>query len=94
MTRRQIWSIVMLAASVVYDLIPADFIPDVPFIGWLDDVLLTSSAALNCLQQFSTESNPMLEKLLKWSKWTCLILAAVIVLLMVLFATAIVSLFQ
>ena len=52
MTRKQITSLLLLGASIIYDVIPADFIPDIPFVGWLDDMLVTSSAALNCLQQF------------------------------------------
>ena len=52
MTRKQITSLILLGASIIYDVIPTDFIPDIPFLGWLDDMLITSSAALNCLQQF------------------------------------------
>ena len=57
MTRKQITSLLLLGASIIYDVIPADFIPDIPFVGWLDDMLVTSSAALNCLQQFGVNAN-------------------------------------
>ena len=63
MTRKQITSLLLLGASIIYDVIPADFIPDIPFIGWLDDMLITSSAALNCLQQFGINANGKVERL-------------------------------
>ena len=48
MTRKQITSLLLLGASIIYDVIPADLISDIPLVGWLDDMLVTSSAALNC----------------------------------------------
>ena len=84
MTRKQITSLILLAASIIYDVIPADFIPDIPFIGWLDDMLITSSAAINCLQQFGINANGKVERLLKWLKWTCILLAVIIILIVIL----------
>ena len=91
MTRKQITSLILLAASIIYDVIPADVIPDIPFIGWLDDMLITSSAAINCLQQFGINANGKVERLLKWLKWTCILLAVIIVLIAILLAGTIVS---
>ncbi len=91
MTRKQITSLILLAASIIYDVIPADFIPDIPFIGWLDDMLITSSAAINCFQQFGINANGKVERLLKWLKWTCILLAVIIVLIAILLAGTIVS---
>ena len=91
MTRKQITSLILLAASIIYDVIPADFIPDIPFIGWLDDMLITSSAAINCLQQFEINANGKVERLLKWLKWTCILLAVIIVLIAILLAGTMVS---
>ena len=91
MTRKQITSLILLAASIIYDVIPADFVPDIPFIGWLDDMLITSSAAINCLQQFGINANGKVERLLKWLKWTCILLAVIIVLIAILLAGTIVS---
>ena len=81
----------MLEASILYDVIPADFIPDIPFVGWLDDMLITSSAAINCLQQFGINANGKVERLLRWLKWTCILLAVIIVLIAILLAGTIVS---
>ena len=84
MTRKQITSLILLGASIIYDVIPTDFIPDIPFLGWLDDMLITSSAALNCLQQFGINANGKVERLLKWLKWTCILLAVIIILIVIL----------
>lgn len=81
MTRKQILSLVILGASVVYDAVPADLIPDIPLIGWLDDFFITSSAILNCVDQFSNGSLTPLRKAVRWLKWLCVLLAVLVVLL-------------
>ena len=91
MTRKQITSLLLLGASIIYDVIPADFIPDIPFVGWLDDMLVTSSAALNCLQQFGVNANGKLDRLLKWLKWICILLAILVIIVVILLAGTIVD---
>ena len=91
MTRKQITSLLLLGASIIYDVIPADFIPDIPFVGWLDDMLVTSSAALNCLQQFGVNANGKVDRLLKWLKWICILLAILVIIVVILLAGAIVD---
>lgn len=92
MTKKQILSVVMLGAALIYDAMPADLIPDVPLIGWADDFLLTSSAAMNCLEQFSAEGSHMLRKVLRWLKWVCLLLVVLIFLLLAVLVKSMVSL--
>ncbi len=91
MTRKQITSLLLLGASIIYDVIPADFIPDIPFVGWLDDMLVTSSAALNCLQQFGVNANGKVDRLLKWLKWICMLLAILVIIVVILLAGTIVD---
>ena len=91
MTRKQITSLLLLGASIIYDVIPADFIPDIPFVGWLDDMLVTSSAALNCLQQFGVNANGKVDRLLKWLKWICILLALLVIIVVILLAGTIVD---
>ena len=91
MTRKQITSLLLLGASIIYDVIPADFIPDIPFVGWLDDMLVTSSAALNCLQQFGVNANGKVDRLLKWLKWICILLAILVSIVVILLAGTIVD---
>ena len=91
MTRKQITSLLLLGASIIYDVIPADFIPDIPFVGWLDDMLVTSSAALNCLQQFGVNANGKVDRLLRWLKWICILLAILVIIVVILLAGTIVD---
>ena len=92
MNKKQATSLLLLAVSVIYDLVPSDLIPDIPFIGWIDDTLVTSSALINCVQQFSDSENKTAQKLMKWLKWTCLLLAVLIVLVVLLLASTIMAL--
>ena len=81
----------MLGASIIYDVIPADLIPDIPLVGWLDDMLVTSSAALNCLQQFGINANGKVDKLLKWLKWICILLAVIVVIIFIALAGTVID---
>ena len=94
MNRKQITSIILLIGAIVYDFIPADLIPDIPVIGWIDDFFVTSSALFNCIQQFSDDGNEILTHVMKWLKWTCLLLGILIVLLSLLLAATIISIFS
>lgn len=80
MTRKQIVSLILLAASVAYDFIPVDFIPDIPFIGWIDDTLITSSALLNCVQQFCGVDDSFVQRVLKYTKWIVFVIAILLIL--------------
>ena len=91
MTRKQITSLLLLGASIIYDVIPADLIPDIPLVGWFDDMLVTSSAALNCLQQFGINANGKVDKLLKWLKWICILLAVIVVIIFIALAGTVID---
>ncbi|MBP5479092.1 MAG: DUF1232 domain-containing protein [Bacteroidaceae bacterium] len=94
MNRKQITSIILLIGAIVYDFIPADLIPDIPVIGWIDDFFVTSSALFNCIQQFSDDGNEILTRIMKWLKWTCLLLAVLIILVFLLLTATIISIFK
>ena len=81
----------MLGASIIYDVIPADLIPDIPLVGWLDDMLVTSSAALNCLQQFGINANGKVDRLLKLLKWICILLAVIVVIIFIALAGTVID---
>ncbi len=38
--RKFILSIVFLLAGIIYAIWPFDLIPDVPFVGWIDDIIV------------------------------------------------------
>ena len=94
MNRKQITSIILLICAIIYDIIPNDIVPDVPIIGWFDDFFVTSSALFNCIQQFVEDGNDVLVKVIKWLKWTCLLLTVLIILIFILVTATVIKLLQ
>ena len=72
-------AVVLMLAALVYDLIPVDLMPFLPF----DDLGLTAAAMLNLFQQFAEDQDSSLVRILKYAKWTFVALVAIAVLLFV-----------
>ena len=72
-------AVVLMLAALVYDLIPVDLMPFLPF----DDLGLTAAAMLNLFQQFAQDQDSSLVRILKYAKWTFVTLVAIAVLLFV-----------
>ena len=52
-TWNKILAVVILLLSIVYDIMPADFVPDIaPLIGWIDDIAITITAIANAYIQW------------------------------------------
>ncbi len=84
MTKDQIKSLILLGVSILYVILPTDIIPDIPVVGWIDDALVTSSAAVNCIQQFSDDGDAVKQKILDYLKWTLFSLLGLVILVLVL----------
>ena len=50
MTGKKVSSLVFMGLAALYDVSPVDIIPDIPVVGWIDDILITLTAFLNCIQ--------------------------------------------
>ncbi|MFZ5468119.1 MAG: YkvA family protein [Myxococcota bacterium] len=48
-----VWKKLVGAAALAYLVMPLDFIPDAPVIGWLDDLGVLSAAAWFMVRQFN-----------------------------------------
>lgn len=94
MNAKQIISIILAVLAVIYDVSPADIIPDVPFLGWVDDGFITAAAGLNLIEQFSGESSQTIARIARTIKWVTIILGIIVVLLIVILASVIVSMFK
>jgi uncharacterized membrane protein YkvA (DUF1232 family) len=47
-TRNKVIAVIILLFAIGYDIMPADFIPDIaPILGWIDDGALTLFAIIN-----------------------------------------------
>lgn len=93
MEKKQITSLILASLAVLYDLSPVDIIPDIPVVGWVDDFFITATAGLNLIQQYTSESMQWLSTIAKTLKWVTIILGAIVVLLVAIFASLIVSFF-
>lgn len=93
MEKKQITSLVLAGLAVLYDISPVDIIPDIPVVGWVDDFFITATAGLNLIQQYTSESMQWLSTIAKTLKWMTIVLGAIVVLLVAIFASLIVSFF-
>ena len=50
---RKLLPFIVLAFGVLYGLWPADLIPDVPIIGWVDDIGVLGTAILIAIKIYS-----------------------------------------
>lgn len=70
-------AIVFTIATALYDFLPVDLMPMLPF----DNLGLTSAALLNLVQQYTTNQDSRLVQILKFAKWTFVVLVIIAVLL-------------
>ncbi len=70
-------AIVFTIATALYDFLPIDLMPMLPF----DNLGLTSAALLNLVQQFTANQDSKLVQVLKFAKWTFVVLVIIAVLL-------------
>lgn len=70
-------AIVFTMATALYDFLPVDLMPMLPF----DNLGLTSAALLNLVQQFTANQDSKLVQVLKFAKWTFVVLVIIAVLL-------------
>ena len=67
--RSMVVPVVFLVLAILYDLSPIDIIPDIPVIGYVDDLIITAIATLNLLQKWFEDTSGMLAAALGLMKW-------------------------
>ena len=67
--RSMVVPVLLFALAILYDLSPIDIIPDIPVIGYFDDLIITTIATLNLLQKWIKNSSRILAGLLGLMKW-------------------------
>ena len=85
---------VLMALCLLYGISPVDIIPDIPVVGQIDDLIILASGGLNLVQRYMERAESSLATIVKVVKWIVIALGAIVILLLALFAVAIVSLFQ
>lgn len=85
---------IIMALCLLYGISPVDIIPDIPVVGQIDDLIILASGGLNLAQRYMERADSSLTTIVKVTKWIVIGLGAIVILLLALFAVAIVSLFQ
>ncbi len=83
------WAWVLVALAVVYGVSPVDILPDVPGVGWIDDIVFLVVTIANLIQQKTADTNPILSKTMKTVKWILLLFGILVVLLIMLLGVGI-----
>jgi hypothetical protein len=67
--RSMVVSVFLFVLAILYDLSPIDIIPDIPVIGYFDDLLITAAATLNLLQKWLQDTSIVFAAALGLMKW-------------------------
>ena len=85
---------VLMVLCLLYGVSPVDIIPDIPVVGQIDDLIILASGGLNLVQRYMERAESSLASVVKVVKWIVIALGAIVILLLALFAVAIVNLFK
>lgn len=83
------WAWVLVVLAVIYGISPVDILPDVPGVGWVDDIVFLVVTIANLIQQKSVNRNPSLSKMMKTVKWILLLFGILVVFLIMLLGVGI-----
>jgi hypothetical protein len=70
---------VFLVLAILYDLSPIDIIPDIPVIGYVDDLIITAIATLNLMQKWFEDTSGILAAALGFMKWLVVLIGIIAV---------------
>ncbi len=90
-TIRKVASWILMVLAIIYDLLPVDLVPDIPFLGWIDDFLITLVAVINLIQNNKEDISPKQSKIMRIIKWGLAIFTVVVVLILILFAALLIK---
>ncbi len=86
-----IWPVILLIAAILYDLWPVDIVPDVPVVGWIDDLLITITAGLNLVEKTILTYHEKLKSIVRMIKWGLIFLGVIAISLVSLGVVGIVG---
>ena len=71
--------VVFLVLAILYDLSPIDIIPDIPVIGYVDDLMITAIATLNLMQKWFEDTSGILAAAVGFMKWLVILIGIIAV---------------
>lgn len=81
----------ILLLALIYDIMPFDFMPDVPVVGWVDDLLITAAAMVNFVEKTILHKQQALQSAVWKIKWVVILFSAFSLAFMFLFIIALVK---
>ena len=91
--RSMVVPLLLFALAILYDLSPIDIIPDIPVIGYVDDLMITAIATLNLMQKWFEDTSGILAAALGFMKWLVIFVGIIAVSLVGLIVWGIVKFF-
>ena len=91
--RSMVVPVVFLVLAILYDLSPIDIIPDIPVVGYFDDLIITAIATLNFLQKWFEDTSGTLAAALGFMKWLVIFVGVIAVSLVGVIVWGIVKFF-
>jgi len=82
---------VFFGLAVLYALLPVDLVPDVPIVGWVDDISLLLISGLNLAEKKAGEVGSSLRKKIRFLKWSVVAVGIVLTVLVGLFGVALIK---
>jgi len=86
-------SYVFLGIAIIYAVSPIDIVPDVPVVGWFDDLIVLASTGLNVIQKHLETSNATLDAILRTINRGCMILGIIAIVVLGMFGLLIYKVF-
>ncbi len=78
--------VILFILAIIYDILPIDLIPDIPVIGWIDDLVITLTAGINLIEKAALNQYTTLQKIVRIIKWSIFIVGVIVIILLALSA--------
>ena len=75
------WACFWLSAAVLYAISPVDLIPDVPVVGWIDDIAILLPTTLNAIEKSISDTSSSIRKTVHLVKWIFILLGVLVCVL-------------
>ncbi|HKX27469.1 MAG TPA: YkvA family protein [Blastocatellia bacterium] len=68
---------VLLAMAIIYTISPVDLIPDIPIVGWIDDLIFLTLAGTHFMEKGTGIQSQHLKETLRLVKWVVAIVGVI-----------------
>ena len=77
--KSRFFAVFLFFLALVYAISPVDIIPDVPVVGWIDDLIVLSYATYNLLNKALLSQNQNFQTFLQKLNWLIIIMGLLVV---------------